>query len=324
MSTETKTFDEEFLTDLAAHPHTFDDLLADRYRAWEQAGRQHEGAGDRIHSVAEDRREGRQRLWRRTMGEVMQTARIMAAAGESRHGIDPAQALAYYETTGSEVAAALLAVTQMEDIYRRPGNRWQRFFPCGNRDGHIHASYRDCPTVRWSTPMAWRPDLSGLTVDEAVEKLGPALCSVCFPAAPVEQRSMTLGQVADERTRAEREAARAARQAVKDAKQLRMIEQFRDTSGWVTTVAGALKVLRDEVEYRDYYGHGEHPSHAETLAASVRARAVLLAREAEHPGWGADQAAIGRTIASAVKKNIRDGARLDPATGASLAPAKEN
>ena len=32
----------------------------------------------------------------------------------------------------------------------------------------------------------WLPKLSGMTEAEAVEEHGPALCSVCFPSAPVE------------------------------------------------------------------------------------------------------------------------------------------
>ena len=335
MSTETETMTTDQLAELAAHPHTFDDLLADRYRAWEQASRRRDGAGDRIHSVAGDRREGRQHLWRRTMGEVMQTARIMAAAGESRLGIDPAQALDYYDTTTSEMAVAMLAVTEMEDIYNRPRNRWQRFFPCTNRDGHIHASYRDCPTVSWTTPMAWRPDLSGLTVEEAVQMppagLGPALCSVCFPEAPVEQRSMTTGQVADELTRAERDAARAARELARAAKQL--TETETDEIGrteydrdQVTTVARCKEIIRKAIEEEVQQEYYDRPGAFEAWQAdresfdriraniagnlaklqrdAGRCAAVLQARETAHPGWGADQAAITK-IQQAKYKSAR-------------------
>jgi hypothetical protein len=92
--------------------------------------------------------------------------------------------------------------------------------------------------------------------------------------------------------------------------------RFYDT---ITTVAAAKDALRKEVEFRDYYGHGVHCDHEPWAAAAVLATEVLLAREARKPGTGATQAEIDRIIASAVKRNIKDGARLDPQTGESIA-----
>jgi hypothetical protein len=315
------------LTDeqLAASPQAFDALLSEHYERYERISASLEGIRNSIHRAAGDRQDwhGRMRLWRRTDAEAEQTLRSAIALPELDEALSR-EAARLFEQQGQlrvEQAQALLAVREMEAVYRKAP--WARYFPCTNRDGHIHSSYRDCPSVQWDTAMAWRPDLSGLTVEEAVQMppkgLGYALCSICFPLAPVEYKSMTTGQVELERTRAERDAARAERQAVKNAKQLAGDEQFRDTSGRVTTVAGAVKVLRDEVEFRDYYGRGEHPSHAETAVAAARAAEVLLAREAAHPGWGKTQAEIDKIIASAVKRNIKDGARLDPETGRSLA-----
>ena len=323
----TRTGEQDMSTDeqLAADPQAFDEKLAGLYEAWQKATDNRERLRSDIHEAAGDRREyrGRARAWRRTLAEVEQTVRQMAKAGESLplrmgHGRTAADLLLRLDIADSALAQAMLAVQSMEAIYRKAP--WQRFFPCTNRDGHIHATYRDCSSVGWDTPMAWRPDLSGLTVDAAVAKLGPALCSICFPLAPVEQKSMTLGQVEQERTRAEREAAAAARQAKKDAKQLAEDEVFviqRDTRfhDTITTVAGAVEVLRTEVEFRDYYGHGGHSWHAGFAAGALVATRILLEREARHPGWGRTQAQIDQIIANAVKKNIKDGARLDPKTG---------
>jgi hypothetical protein len=313
VSTEPTVTDEQ----LAADPQAFDARLALAYEAWEKATAGRERVRNEFHTAAGDRREwiGKRHLWRRTLAEVEQTVRQMAIAGEPL----PAS-MGFRQTAGdllvkqleadAALTSAALAVHEMEAIYARPGNRWQRFFPCTNRDGHIHDSYRGCPTVRFDTPMAWRPDMSGLTVDEAVATLGPALCSVCFASAPVEQKSMTLGQVEQERTRAEREAARAARDEARFVKRLRPDETFRCDHDPIETVAACLEVLRKEVEFRDYYGRGEHPFHREYWEASFLARAVLLAREERQPGTGADQAKIERTIESAVKKNRKEGARI--------------
>jgi hypothetical protein len=241
----------------------------------------------------------------------------------------PGDLLAALSDADGSLAQAMVAVARMETVYATAP--WPRFFPCTNRDGHIHASYRDCPTVRWDTGMAWRPDLSGKTVDEAVADQGPALCSVCFPLAPVEQKRMTLGQVADERTKGERDAARAKRQAVKDAKQLTGDEQFRTEGRFgetVTTVAKCKEIIRqaiDEEVQLEYYNRpgaeqewqGDSESFArvrgnvadrlaELQRDAGRAAAVLGARETAHPGWGATPAEITRMQQNKYKRARKD------------------
>jgi hypothetical protein len=62
-------------------------------------------------------------------------------------------------------------------------------------------------------------------------------------------------------------------------------------------------VLRREVEFRDYYGHGEHSSHAEYVRGAAQAKKVLLAR-------GVTQTEIDRIITNAIKRNRKDGARI--------------
>jgi hypothetical protein len=308
---------------LADDPQAFDARLAGKYAAWEKATAALQRAYGQIHDAAGDRKEyhGRDLVWRRTHAEVEGTVRQMATHGEPlpvRMGSrqTPGDLLAALRDAEAALTDAAVAVQKMEAIYRRPFNRWQRFFPCTNRDGHIHASYRNCPTVRWDTAMAWRPDLSGKTVDEAVADLGPALCSVCFPAAPVEQKSMTLGQVADERTKGERDAARAARQAAKDAKTLTLDEEFRTEGSHdlVTTVARCKELIRQAIEAEvelEWINLPERENaqgmDADTLARmrqnradsvlaaqrdAGRASAVLQARETRHQGWGATQAEI--------------------------------
>lgn len=65
---------------------------------------------------------------------------------------------------------------------RRP---WSRFFLVTSSAGHIHASM-GCQTCRRTTTYGWLPDLSGQSEAEAVAAHGPALCSVCFPSAPLD------------------------------------------------------------------------------------------------------------------------------------------
>lgn len=65
---------------------------------------------------------------------------------------------------------------------RRP---WSRFFWVQNNNGHVHSS-RSCSTCYPTTQFGWTPQLSGKTEADAVAELGPLLCTVCFPSAPVE------------------------------------------------------------------------------------------------------------------------------------------
>jgi hypothetical protein len=64
---------------------------------------------------------------------------------------------------------------------------WTRFFLLTSSDGHVHSSMNcsTCNKGRSSSTFALWAELSGVEIDAAVDKLGPALCSVCYPTAPV-------------------------------------------------------------------------------------------------------------------------------------------
>lgn len=95
--------------------------------------------------------------------------------------------------------------------------RWSRFFIVRNNGGHIHSSM-DCPTCYPTTQFGWLPQLSGLSEADAVADQGEILCSICFPSAPVAWTSGTSR--ADKEAKAERTAAKAARDAKKLEKAL--------------------------------------------------------------------------------------------------------
>lgn len=85
--------------------------------------------------------------------------------------------------------AALFEVTGQAERYEAEFTRrggWSRFFTVSG--GHIHSSTScsTCNKGRYATRFVWNPELSGLTEADAVAKLGPTLCTVCFPSAPVE------------------------------------------------------------------------------------------------------------------------------------------
>lgn len=72
---------------------------------------------------------------------------------------------------------------------------WSRFYIVPG--GHIHNSMgcSTCNKGGIATQFGWLPEISGLTEEEAVNKHGKILCSVCFPSAPVE---WTMGEEEDD------------------------------------------------------------------------------------------------------------------------------
>lgn len=65
---------------------------------------------------------------------------------------------------------------------------WNRFYLVTSSQGHIHSSTNcsSCNKGRNMTTFALVCDLSDAEASEAVDIFGAALCSVCFPDAPVE------------------------------------------------------------------------------------------------------------------------------------------
>jgi hypothetical protein len=85
----------------------------------------------------------------------------------------------------AERRADLDAEWVKERELQRQYTGWSRFFVVTSSTGHIHSSMA-CHTCKITTTYGWMPDLSGLTEVDAVAKCGPALCSVCFPSAPLD------------------------------------------------------------------------------------------------------------------------------------------
>jgi len=79
-------------------------------------------------------------------------------------------------------------VCECESVYVE--HRWNRYWLVTSSDGHIHKSCHcsTCNKRGRPTGFALVPSLSGSEHQAAVAKLGPALCSKCFPEAPVESR----------------------------------------------------------------------------------------------------------------------------------------
>ena len=234
-------------------------------------------------------------------------------------------ARAEYQAAVQVVDRLYREITAMEDVYQAAP--WPRFFPSITESRpHIHASLH-CRTLHPTTRMSWAPQLSGKTEAEAVAELDEALCSVCFPSAPV-----ALHNYVSRRSHAEqaaRDAEHTARQAAKAAKTLTTGEQFRDRDDHlVATVARCKEIIREAVNAHHealWYAtpaaaerwQGDISRLAEVRANIVRratematdaetAARVLMMREHEHGGWGASAEEIAKMRANAEKKARKD------------------
>jgi hypothetical protein len=301
--TSPREFDER-LADLSAAQRRAADLIA-RHR-----GAMHRAAGDKQTSVRRGYGYGTRLEWGMSTAEVVDALR---AAGTA------ADLLAKHDKMTAELSELTAQIAAMDEIYEAAP--WQRYFPCRAHNGHIHATERGCHTIGPATEMGWRPDLSGQTVAEAVADLGEALCSHCFPDAPAKWTAKTLTQVERERTAGQRAEAAAVKAAAKAAKELTADEAFRSEYGHdkVTTVAECKnrvrKAIDQAVEMEWYARPGAfvaswpadqvaryRRNSADMLAKMERdaetAAAILEAREAAHPGWGATAAEIAKMRAS--------------------------
>lgn len=283
-------------------------MLAELRKAGEiasHADKMHRAAGDQQRA---ERAAGYGTRSRRVWG--MTHIKVVAQLTAER-AASPAAAslLDRFAALRSEMAAIKAEAAELDAVYQAAP--WSRFFPCLASNGHIHSSLRGCHTIGWDTAMGWHPSLSGKSVEEAVQMppkgLGPALCTHCFPGAPVKHTRMNLTQVERERTAGDRAAAKAVKAAANAVKNLTEAEQFRDAHrDRVRTVATARQVIRDEARFAHYSGIGKpHPNmYQDAKDAAATARRVLLAR-------GVPAAELDEIAARADAKQRRDWAKVE-------------
>ncbi|MGW7100298.1 hypothetical protein [Streptomyces sp. NPDC054838] len=195
---------------LATTPETLAEMTpveADRlfealYVEYGRLGRLTESAWDQLHRAAGERKVNSygDMAWPSRRDELETRARKILEDGTrdalSRGNIE--KALTRLDSLGEETLKLNQGPrkTLVGEWERRGG--WSRFFTV--QDGHIHKENASgwgssCPTLRFTTVLQWRPDLSGKTEQEAVKALGPTMCTVCFPSAPVE---WTRGKTVEE------------------------------------------------------------------------------------------------------------------------------
>ncbi|MEU6362187.1 hypothetical protein [Streptomyces albidoflavus] len=189
-------------------------LSEEHYRLLEEDGRRFERLCTALGEEKVQR--GRRQVWPLSPDEARRKAARLVA--EPPAAVPPYiqryDFLATVETYVSRIGRALDALnaldTERERMrpaqnllwgeFRRRGG-WSRFFLVMNDNGHIHSTDSPgmCGSLRPTTRINWLPDLSGMTVEEAVTKFEHNLCSRCFPGAPVEYRERQRPAEADDR-----------------------------------------------------------------------------------------------------------------------------
>jgi hypothetical protein len=127
-----------------------------------------------LHGEATKRGWGHEEVWHNFEDALRYVEARMMDNGDTR-------LLEAYEDAMIAVGTLQNEIEEMEAEY----TGWSRVFLVTSSAGHIHRSMH-CATCFPSTGYGWLPELSGLTEAEAVEAHGPALCSVCFSSAPIE------------------------------------------------------------------------------------------------------------------------------------------
>lgn len=211
--------------------------------------------------------------WKLSEAEVIEKAADLAATDTTYRGRQAQEALDRYFAASAELAQAR-ETRRAADKWADHG-RWNRYAVVPG--GHIHSN-DGCFTLRWDTDVRWAYPVSGDSVAEAIATYGEALCSHCYPDAPVAQTLGTVEVDADGHpiSKAAAQAARDARAAEKAAK-----EAAKTAAAVVDPVTGtvlykteraATNAIAQELDAYFSYGDAKYLASAEADIAAVAAK----------------------------------------------------
>jgi hypothetical protein len=265
--------------------------------------------------------QGRRQVWTVNPAETVEAARsrgdapVVGAAASRTY----ADLVGKYDAAVKALADVEAAQQPLEAEYVRRG-RWSRFFTVS--DGHVHSSMTcsTCNRGRYATRFGWNADLSGTTEADAVAKLGPALCTVCFPSAPVEWTAGPVRKTRDE-IAAERETAKAAAM-VSDPKLIADVDgtPLKVDGDTLRTVRSAEIKAVDALVWAAHSRHIGEAKEANALRHETHTRKIAAALAHKNGTTTADE--LARITAKAVKK-IRKESGADVAAAAAAVWAEQ-
>lgn len=275
---------------------------------------------DGVHRAADDdykRRYDRRSGWKLSHQEAVDKLRARIDGSALGHRSVDVKALENYAAAKAAHDAAVVAVAVQEREWEDHG-MWDRYaiVPAG----HIHKEM-GCFTLRQDTDVRWAYFVSGDSVEEAIEVYGDALCSHCYPDAPVDKTYSTIAVDADGNplTRAQaqevkdaRAAEKAAREAAKNANAV--IDPvygdvlYKTERGATNDIASRLKDMR--------WYEFKHPDQDKWEAFVERVVAALAAKRGVDPAELRKEfdARADKAFAAATRKSWKE-LRADCARG---------
>lgn len=210
------------------------------------------------------------------------------------NSVQVAQWTRAYAELEAKFEAVTVRISDLHDIYVSAGG-WTRFFAVVG--GHLHSS-RSCSSCFPTTEFAWMPEYSAQDAAGIVDMAGEFACTVCFPDAPVNKKSMLPMHVAEREAAAERKAEREAKVAkAQDDKIVVGRETYK-------TLRAAENKLSYHIEYilsRKFSTaqDASHRVHLDKLAAEDKAAAwdILEAIKAKFPEYDSETVVEKKTIA---------------------------
>jgi hypothetical protein len=298
-----------------------DTKLAELYGHLADCVRREGWAINALHQLAGDRKSNKLGVasWGMTTADVEAKASAKVAENASRYYQEKGQLLRLAEAYAA-IDQAQAEISELNEVYR--AHRWNRYFLVTNSNGHVHRN-QSCSTCFATTEYAWLVELADCDEAAMVAEFGEKACTVCFPDAPANPAFHAPGR-RDQAAIDARQAEKAARQAVKDAKRLADDQVFRTADGRdrVETVAACKDLIRKPIETHAELAWYRSLSPAtpgwdeesltrrvmnierhleEQLLDAEQARGVLLMREAMHEGWGCTPDQVEKIIASKKK-----------------------
>lgn len=238
-----------------------------------------------IHRVAGDsyRRQYDSRSgWKLPDEEALAIVTERADNDPTYKGHEAQRALESLTDAGIELNQAR-AAKALADKWANHG-RWNRYAVVPG--GHIHNN-DGCFTLKWNTDVRWAYQVSGDSVAKAIDTYGEALCSHCFPEAPVAQTLGTVAVDADGHpiSKAAAQAARDAKVAEKAAtlaaKNAAAVLDPATGKVLYKTERGATNAIASELDAYFSYGDEQYLASARTDIVAVAAKRGVDAQALE-------------------------------------------
>jgi hypothetical protein len=152
-------------------------------------------------------------------------------------------------------------VAPLDAEYSRRGG-WTRYFLVDASNGHVHydnSAYR-CSRTR-NTQHYWLTSESGKTAAEIIAQAGSAICTICFPDAPVDSANRPRGyHTPSELERVAKAAGRETRRLAKEAKKITnpdgSVLRYGDHEDRIETVVAAERAAVDAMFWPKVRGRG--------------------------------------------------------------------